>query len=267
MYDSFCSTTLADWEAQGYPHDTPPDDYFDFDLKLFNLNNPDIEKDFKKARKSDKFLTLSFSGPFEELCRKSGRLSVLKEIARNPSSTASLFEREADAILNTIDGLAARHLNFDGAWMWSDLGYKDNLFFSPDYYKKYLFPIHKRIFSRLNSLDMPVIFHSDGKINSILPDLVAAGIRALHPLDCSAGMDISEIARAFSEKLVFFGNIDTKRVKTKTELREEIKNKFSMIAKDCSYIYHASEPIGSDISLDDYKLLLETVKEFGTYKC
>ena len=51
------------------------------DFKIFNLDDPDLEKKIAADETTDKFLTLSFSGPFEILSRKKGRLNLLREIA------------------------------------------------------------------------------------------------------------------------------------------------------------------------------------------
>ena len=174
------------------------------DFKIFNLDDPDLEKKIAADETTDKFLTLSFSGPFEILSRKKGRLNLLREIAVNPEKTATELSLDLDRILNSISILPEKGAGFDGAWIWSDLAYKDNLFFSATFYKKYLFPVHKRLIAFLKSQDMSVIFHSDGKIDKLIPYLSQAGVEAFGPLDEYADMDIAGLNERYGAELMFF---------------------------------------------------------------
>ena len=54
---------------------------------------------------------------------------------------------------------------------------------------------------------MPFIFHSDGKVWEVIPDLIALGVNALHPIEPKA-MDINEVKARFGGKLALIGNID-----------------------------------------------------------
>ena len=196
----FRDQALRSWHSQ----EDPPDSGFNSDFKLFKLNDPCLEEKFMANHDKDKFLALSFSGPFERVSEKSGKLNFLKEIARNPETAARLLKLESKIITDSITTFIKKGLCFDGAWIWSDLAYKDNMFFSIQFYERYLFGIHKELISYLNSHNMPVIFHSDGKIDSLVPYLLEAGIAALCPLDRFSGMDIPGLMEQYKSELAFF---------------------------------------------------------------
>jgi len=268
IYDSFCKETLAEWQSQGYPATLSPDEYFGFDFKLFDLHDINLEKNITSPKYRDKFLTLSFSGPFEVISQKNGKLNFLKEFKSNPNKVTNNLRKELDHSTEKINLLLNKGIKFDGAWIWSDLAYKDNLFFSIKDYKKYLFPIHKKLVTFLSSKKMPTIFHSDGKINELIPYFIKAGIKALHPLDCNAGMDVIQLNKSFGKKLVFFGNIDISYINDRVRIKNEAEKKIRIVQDGAFYIYHASQPIWAGTILENYKFLLETVKDFGVYnKC
>ena len=175
------------------------------DFEIFELSDPDLKARMAAGTQRDKLSVLSFSGPFEIICRRDGRLNFLKEIARNPEGSANALFRESEELINSIKNTLEENAFFDSAWIWSDLAHKTNLFFPYTYYEKYLFPIHKKLISFLKSRNMPVIFHSDGKIDNLVPYLVEAGISALHPLDEYADMDIEKLKKEYTGRLVFFG--------------------------------------------------------------
>ena len=54
---------------------------------------------------------------------------------------------------------------------------------------------------------MPLIYHSDGRVYSILDDLVACGFNAIHPIEPKA-MDIELLKQSIGDRLCLMGNID-----------------------------------------------------------
>ena len=111
---------------------------------------------------------------------------------------------EAEHILDSLKLQLAADDKFETAWIGSDLAYKDSLFFSINFYKKYLFPIHKKLIGFLKAHNLSVMFHSDGKIDELLPYFVEAGVSGLDRLDRYADMDISGIKKQYRDKLEFF---------------------------------------------------------------
>jgi len=199
--------SLREWQYQGYHPNAISKEYLNSILRPFHLNDPDLEQKFRSSNDEDKFLVLSFSGPFEAISERKGKLNVLKEIAANPEKIAKELSSEACRIMDSIRTLTKKGIIFDGAWIWSDLAYKGSLFFSKTFYEKYLFQVHKELISFLKSCKLPVIFHSDGKIDQIIPYLLDAGVAALYPLDKYAGMDIPELTERYNGELVFFDSL------------------------------------------------------------
>lgn len=87
-----------------------------------------------------------------------------------------------------------------------DAGQRGGPMISPRMWCQLVLPYHRRI---VEALGVPVIWHSDGDITSLLPMAVEAGFAGIHGLDPSAGMDLVQIKRDFSE-LVLIGNVDVR---------------------------------------------------------
>ena len=49
--------------------------------------------------------------------------------------------------------------------------------------------------------NLPVVLHSDGNLTHILPSLVSAGFKGLHPLESAAGMDIVDLKERLTKPL------------------------------------------------------------------
>jgi uroporphyrinogen decarboxylase len=88
-----------------------------------------------------------------------------------------------------------------------DAGQRGGPMVSPRMWRQLVLPHHRRI---VDALDVPVIWHSDGDITSLLPMAVEAGFAGVHGLDPLAGMDLAQVKRAFGEALVLVGNVDVR---------------------------------------------------------
>jgi len=88
-----------------------------------------------------------------------------------------------------------------------DAGQRGGPMISPRMWREHVLPYHRRI---VGALDVPVIWHSDGNIASLLPMAVEAGFAGIHGLDPLAGMDLGQVKRAFGEDLVLVGNVDVR---------------------------------------------------------
>lgn len=76
---------------------------------------------------------------------------------------------------------------------------------SPRMWRKFVLPYHKQI---VESLDVPVIWHSDGNIEKLLPMAVEAGFAGIHSIEPTAGMDLVRFKQEYGKDLAAMGNLD-----------------------------------------------------------
>ena len=88
-----------------------------------------------------------------------------------------------------------------------DAGHQKGPMISPRMWRKFVLPYHRRI---VEALDVPVIWHSDGDIEALLPMAIEAGFVGIHGLDAVAGMDLLKIKREYGQALVLIGNVDVR---------------------------------------------------------
>ena len=86
-----------------------------------------------------------------------------------------------------------------------DAGHKGGPMLSPAMWRELVLPQHQRI---VDELEVPVIWHSDGNFESLLPMAVEAGFVGVHGLEPAAGFDLAKMKIEFGERLVLVGNID-----------------------------------------------------------
>jgi uroporphyrinogen decarboxylase len=78
---------------------------------------------------------------------------------------------------------------------------------SPAMWRQYLLPYHCQI---VRALDAPVLWHSDGNVEALLPMAIEAGFVGVHGLDPLADMDLGQVKRTYGTDLVLVGNVDVR---------------------------------------------------------
>ncbi|GAB4435391.1 MAG: hypothetical protein Kow0031_17150 [Anaerolineae bacterium] len=78
---------------------------------------------------------------------------------------------------------------------------------SPELWRKLVLPCHRRI---VEALGVPVIWHSDGDTELLLPMAIEAGFVGVHGIDAVAGMDLARIKREYGQELALIGNVDVR---------------------------------------------------------
>jgi uroporphyrinogen decarboxylase len=102
-------------------------------------------------------------------------------------------------------------LGVDGGYFGDDYGAQKNLLFSPVQWRKLIKPRLARLFAPFVERGLPVIMHSDGQIQRILPDLVEIGLTTLNPVQPEV-LEHHWLYENFKGRLSFYGGISTQSV-------------------------------------------------------
>jgi len=141
-------------------------------------------------------------------------------------------------------------------------------FVSPEMFREFLYPEFKRVVQGYKEMGFFVIKHSDGNLNPILDMLVDAGIDCLDPIDPLGGMDIGWIREKYGNRIARKGNIDC--VKTLVDgpaelVRREVMGCIRSASPGGGHIISSSNSLHAGIDPDLYRVMLETVEEYGCY--
>jgi len=166
----------------------------------------------------------------------------------------------AKAEIQAADGL------LDGFVIWGDVAYKNNLFFSPDYWREYFKPWVKAITDYCHQNELDVIYHGCGNVNRIFDDYIEIGVDAYNPLEAKADMDAVELRRKFGHKIGFCGNSDIQIWETgdKKLIRKEVLRKLNA-AKGGGYIFQSDHSVAGDVSGHTYDYIIRLVRKHGQY--
>ncbi len=171
-----------------------------------------------------------------------------------------LYLKCAEAQIKAADGL------LDGMVIWGDVAYKNNLFFSPDYWRKYFKPWVKAIMDVSHKHGLDVIYHGCGNINKILPDFIEMGVDAYNPLEAKAYLDVIDLRKKYGHHMCMCGNSNIQIWETgdKEQIKKEVLRKLNA-AKGGGYIFQSDHSISSDVSGYTYDYIVKLVRKYGKY--
>ena len=115
---------------------------------------------------------------------------------------------------------------------------------------------------------VPYIKHTDGNVNSLLDDLVAAGVDAFQAIEPRAGMDIAQLKRDYGEKLVLIGNVDCSTVLVngpEEAVRAQTEAVIRAAAPGGGFILSSSNSIHTGVKPEFYLAMLDTARQVGVY--
>lgn len=248
-------TTAADWWK--YKERLTPDD---------DRVYPQTREHYDAGRAKGAFIAYSNREAYEAAWPVFGQVNLFTMMMDEPEVVKDIFDTYTDLLITLAQKILDQGCDFDGAWFFGDLGYRNATLFSPACYDQMLYPAHKRMCDFFNSLGKPVILHSCGKIDALIPRFIDAGFSAIQPLEAKCGQDVRELKSMYGDKITLFGNIDVRKLSgTKADIEEEIRSKMSVAAKGGRYIFHSDHSVPPTVSYENYLYALELCKRYGKY--
>ncbi|TFG73623.1 MAG: hypothetical protein E4H27_00410 [Anaerolineales bacterium] len=167
----------------------------------------------QKARK----LAINVCGnPFEIYCWMTGLEESLVNLLLYPdvvhTAMTQITSYFAERLRITLDKAGDV---LDILYFADDLGGQQNLLISKKTYRTMLKPYHRRLFTLAHAMapHAKIMFHSDGAVFNILPDLLDAGIDVLEAVQIdTTGMDPIRLKTEFGANLSFHGGISVQNL-------------------------------------------------------
>jgi uroporphyrinogen decarboxylase len=154
-----------------------------------------------------------------------------------------------------------------GVLLTDDLASQSSLLISPDLYREMVYPYHKKLLAFLASENMRVVFHSCGAVYDLLPDLISAGVRILHPVQVSAeNMDLQKIKQQYGSDIVLWGGgCDTALLQNGTPraVRESVLSNLKILAPGGGYVFTTTHCIQPGTPGENIIAMSEALREFN----
>ena len=227
---------------------------------------PAAVQEYRRARGAEKAVLYSSHACFHPSWSRVGMERLFMMLSDDPELVHELFAAHTQLVIDLFEGMMARGMEFDGAFLADDLGYVYSPLISPQMYADLVMPHHRKLCAHFASRGLSTMLHSDGNVAPLIPLFLEAGFAVLHPLEAKAGLDVRELKRRYSGRLILFGNIDARKLSgSRDDIDAEIAAKVTAAKEGGGYIYHSDHSVPHDVSFENYAFALERVRHYGTY--
>lgn len=221
----------------------------------------------KNAADNDLFFCWAGVNVFELMHPVLGHENMLVAMAVEPEWITDVVRTFSDLTIQLQEILFAEEGKPDGIWYYEDMGFKQRPFMSAEMYGEIIQPAHAKTFDFAHSLDLPVIVHSCGFIEPLVPGLIEAGMDCLQVIEIKAGMDLLRLKKDFGERISFCGGMDARNLvaNNRDAIAAELREKIPAVMKDSGYILHSDHSIPDQCEYDTYRFFVDEGLHLGTY--
>jgi uroporphyrinogen decarboxylase len=208
------------------------------------------------------------SEPFLIYKRLRGEEQAIMDLLENPEIVHycldKLFEVAYQNTLRIFETIPGKVVI---TYVAEDLGGQQALMYSPSHIREFFIPRMKRMIHMAKQHGSYVVNHTDGAVRDILPDLIAAGIEVLDPIQwrCT-GMEREGLKRDFGDKLIFHGAVDNQQTLpfgSVADVRQEVIDNLRILGEGGGYILAPCHNIQAVGPAENVVALYETGYEYG----
>ncbi len=249
-YEGFATWPLSEAESLSdlAGHPWPEPDWWDFSPL------PDILK--RMDQDGDWHIRFRLGSFFEIAWQLRGLAEFMTDLVTQPEIPEYIMDRLLEVHLENLRSvleLAGDRL--DMIYTYDDVATQNSLLISPKMWRKYVKPRHQKIIDLAHSYGQPVMYHCDGAVYPLIPELIEMGIDVLNPIQPDAkDMESSRLKAEFGDKLTFHGGLDIIQVLprgTPEEVIAETRRQAAVLGKGGGFILCSSHHIQPDTPLEN----------------
>lgn len=155
---------------------------------------------------TDLFRFVQVGGVFSHAEASMGAAEFAVACYEQPEIVERLCQWQGDRTVAMIGELLKRG-EVDAVLFGDDIAFKTTTFISPDMLGRFVFPQYRKIAACIQRAGLPMMFHSDGNLSQVMDDLIAIGIRCIHPFE-NLAIDIRWVKETYGDRLCVMGNLD-----------------------------------------------------------
>ncbi len=184
-------------------------------------------------------------------------------IHRNRELVEALIRRSTDWSIAMIEQANAAEVDF--IMVGDDVADSKGPMISLETFRDIVLPRYKEIVA---ASEVPLIWHSDGQIEPLLPFIIEAGFAGVHALEPDVGVNMGRVKELYGNKLVLAGNLDVTNVLTKSDLglvRKDVERCIKQGAPGGGYLFSSSNSLFESMHIESILEAYRYAQEIGYY--
>ena len=99
--------------------------------------------------------------------------------------------------------------DIDMVYFYDDIGSNLSLLISKKMWRTFIRPCHQKLIDVAKQRSKQVMYHTDGAVRPLIPDLIEMGVDVLNPIQPgTTGMEPAALKRDFGAQISFHGGVD-----------------------------------------------------------
>jgi uroporphyrinogen decarboxylase len=148
-----------------------------------------------------------------------------------------------------------------------DYAWKKGTFLKPRLMKEMWFPRAERIIAPARDAGIPVVFHSDGKIDDTVEWLIEIGIEGITPMD-PYSVDYRSYKKRFGNRLCLFGNIDVEFPLTRgapADVERDVIAHAEVLMPGGRWVCGSSHSTPNFVPHENFAAMINAIHRYGRY--
>jgi uroporphyrinogen decarboxylase len=188
-------------------------------------------------------------------------------LAGDPDRAHAFLDRLVELHLANLEKyLAAVGPYLDIILFGDDLGMQSGPQISPDMYREFFYPRHRKMWLRAKELaPVKVMLHCCGGVHELLPDLIQAGLDTINPVQITCrNMEPERLKADFGRQLTFWGGgCDTRSILptgTPQQVAEHVRRQVQIMAPGGGFIFQQVHNIMANVPPENIVAMFDAVR-------
>jgi len=201
---------------------------------------------------------------FERAWTLRGMESLMMDFIEHPDFAHKLLNTIAD--FNIAQIREALKYEIDAVYFGDDWGQQRGLLMGPVFWRKFILPVLKRMYSVVREADRIVMIHSCGDVDELFDDLIDIGLGCFNPFQPEV-MDVAALVKQYRGRLAFHGGLSIQRVLPYGSPSDvaAATRRLMDIGREGSYIFSPAHAVPSDVPLENMLAFINEIQDQPAY--
>ena len=156
--------------------------------------------------------------------------------------------------------------DIDAVYFGDDWGQQHGLQMGAPLWRKFIYPVLKRMYGVVRDAGKYVFIHSCGDVDELFDDLIGIGLNCFNPFQPEV-MDVAALMKQYRGRLTFHGGLSTQKTLpygTVEDVRRETERLLEL-GREGGYIFAPAHDVEGDVPLENMLAFIEVVQRQAGY--